>query len=53
MEKKLMELYESIANEHNPQELRELILWLRVILEAKEQRLRDPDNILDTTSTSR
>jgi hypothetical protein len=52
MEEKLMELYELIANEHDPQELRALILRLSVLLEAKEQRLRDKDKTLNSASAS-
>jgi hypothetical protein len=52
MEEKLMELYESIANEHDPQELRALIQRLTVLLGAKEQELRDKDKTLHRTATS-
>jgi len=53
MEKKLMELYELIANEHDPQELRELILRLGVLLEAKEQesQRQRQSAILNTTTS--
>jgi hypothetical protein len=51
MEKKLMELYELIANEHDPQELRELILRLGVLLEAKEQESERQRAILNTTTS--
>jgi hypothetical protein len=56
MEEKLMELYESIANEHDPQELRTLIQRLTVLLGAKEQELRrqelrDKDKTLHRTAT--
>jgi hypothetical protein len=47
-----MELYESIANEHDPQELRALIQRLTVLLGAKEQELRDKDKTLHRTATS-
>ncbi len=51
MEKKLMELYELIASEHDPQELRELILRLSVLLEAKEQESQRQTAILNTTTS--
>jgi hypothetical protein len=51
MEKKLMELYELIATEHDPQELRELILRLGVLLEAKEQESERQRAILNTTTS--
>jgi len=41
MEEKLMELCELASNEQDPQKLRVLILQISVLLEAKEQRLRD------------
>jgi hypothetical protein len=46
-----MELYESIANEHDPQDLRALILRLSVLLDAKEL-LRETDKIPDKTATT-
>lgn len=52
MEEKLMELYEMVANEHDPQELRELILRLSVLLEAKEQERRDQDKTFNSASAS-
>ena len=53
MEKKLMELYELISYEHDPQELRELILRLGVLLEAKEQesQRQRQSAILNTTTS--
>lgn len=51
MEEKLMELYEMVTNEHDPQELRALILRLSVLLEAKEQERRGKP--VDGTVTSR
>ena len=41
MEKKLMELCELASNEQDPQKLRVLMLQIGVLLEAKEQRLKD------------
>jgi hypothetical protein len=52
MEKKVLELFELVADEHEPQELRGLILRRTILLEAKEQKLRDQEKSLSTTSTS-
>jgi len=47
-----MELFELIADEYEPRELRGVILRLTILLEAKEQKLRDQENNLSTTSMS-
>jgi hypothetical protein len=52
MEEKLMELYEMVANEHDPQELRALILRLSVMLEAKERERREKDKLVNSTATA-
>jgi hypothetical protein len=52
MEKKVLELFELVADEHEPQELRGLILRLTILLEAKEQKLRNQEKSLNRTSTS-
>jgi hypothetical protein len=52
MEKKVLELFELIADEHEPQELRGLIMRLTILLQAKEQKLRDQEKRPNTTSTS-
>jgi hypothetical protein len=40
-QERVMQLYELAANEHDLQKLRGLILEISILLEAKEQRLKD------------